>query len=703
MRLRLTGSLHRGTDRLWVWLDVPATRGPLRPILEAIIRDLRGSDYLRENTLSSVYTYGPPIPEEDQLVPLAPEKPRELDLDAQDLIEQGVMEGDTLLFICPPRRPVSAALLHGEALISSRFASEPTAVRATCPLEQDARVDSILKQKELRIFMARAQGNGHQGCSLQLMKGLRRLGFRGTFDVVYDQEEIAEDKGNRIGKKLAELLPGYVFNAGDNDVQEVDAFGLKVRVTSLKHFQSVGTPLKYGFTGALDNVREHADILDKLKVAFFTQLQPLNWTPDSGVRKITYRHEEQVQVHDLSKLYPLGYIYEDAVLSDAEATIERLVTAAGQAKKVAPLRMFHRICTAKDPKHTLMGYGFGTSMNPGDVPCSLFNLALGVLHLQDEDPKPRPVLMGIAGWSDATELARLNKALACELEGGLEPLFSRHSESLLGDLSTLQAHLKTRLLLKGERPRVQVVDVEAEGTAARMEELNPGEVMILALGRVAEPVYNHLVRLTSLPNCFESVNGMDRERQNKPYLHVAKEVSNQFPGSDLLDGAPNKETDALAEHCMTLGRLFQGAGSLALWARNYGPPVPGLVFRVISEMPFKEQAALGFKMKDGTPLTRFQVTSVSPPQVTCFAGKVKSTLTGVKPVTQLLDANKDAFQVLMTRLRSEDPGVLIGRFMLDALDAGSAVSSYFAKLKKYSTTRDQVRLALEELTKLPGA
>lgn len=701
MRLRLMGSLCRGTDRLWVWLDVPAARR-LRPVLEELLLGLRGNDYLRENTLSSVYIFERPIPEEDQLVPIPRQGPRQLDL-GQDLIEQGVMEGDTLLLICIPRQPVSAALWHGEALISSRFASEPTAVRATCPLAQDARVDSILKQKELRIFMARAQGNGHQGCSLQLMKSLRRLGFRGTFDVVYDQEEIEEDKGNRIGKKLAELLPGYVFNPLDNDIQEVDAFGLKVRVTSLKHFQAVGAPAMYGFTGALDNVREHADILDKLKVTFFTQLQPLNWTPDSGVRKITYWHEDRVKLHDLSKLYPLGYIYEDPVLSDAEATFAKLLAAARQEKKIAPLRVFHQACARKDLIHTLMGYGFGTSMNAGDVPCSLFNLALGVLFLQDQDPKHRPVLIGIAGWSDATEVARLNKALACELEGGLEPLFARHSDTLMGDLSTLQAHFKTRLLMKGERPRVQVIDIEAEGAEARMGTLQPGEVLIVALGRVVEPVYNHLVRLTSLPNCFESVNGMDRERQNKPYLHVAKEVSNQFPGSDLLDGAPNKETDQLAEHCMTLGRLFQGAGSLALWARNYCPPLPGLVFRFISELPPKEQAGLGFKTKDGKPLTRFQVTSVSPPQLTCYAGKVKSTVTGAKPVSQLLDANKDAFLALMTRLRQEDPGFLIGQFMLDTLEAGSAVSRYFAKLKTYSTTRDQVRLALEELAKLPGA
>lgn len=703
MRLRIWGSPFLNTEALWHWEQISALL-PIGAVLEEVITRERGADYLMQRRISRITASSRPIPPQDQSADMVPTR-RHHDLDPSlPLVAQNIFDGDSLAVLCIERKEASAAVWRAESLISNRFPASPPPTRASCSLAQSRslhapapQLPNVLTQAQLRIFVARAQGSGHQGCSVQLMKSLRRLGFRGLFDVVYDDGIIAEDGERLIGQKLVELLPGYRYNPGNDDVQTFNAFGLNVQVTSLTHFQRTGAPLKHAMTGAFDRDREYADILDKLKVEFFTQLQPMNWTADSGIRKITYRVENEVKVRNLTELFPLGYIYDDPVLSDAAETIRRLLVDGGQLEKVEAVIAFDQLCSQHANYHTQIGYGFSTSMGAGDVLCSLFNLVLGVLRLQDTDH--RGVVIGISGWDSAVEIALLNLVFENAPEGGLEVLFKHNRE----DLAPLQAHLCTRLYTPDNRRRVRVIDIKAASAAHLIASVAPSTVLLVAFGRIPEPVFNHLIKRTSLPNCFESVNGMDRERQNKPYIHVAKEISNKFPASDFVDGVPNPETDEIAQRCMTIGRLFQGFASLDLWVRNYCVRSPEDIFRDIYDMDRAKQKGLKL-VCNKVAVLYVKSVDTNPTTVTLqLPDNVSKRLSGQETLKTLLRRNDVALQKFNAPLRQADPDLLIGRFLADALDADTAVRTYFAKLKTISATRDQVRLALDELAKLPGA
>src|SRR5215213_10290657 len=59
---------------------------------------------------------------------------------------------------------------------------------------------SISSQSDLRVFIAYAQGFGHQASSVNIIQRMIQLGYTGTVEVVYD---------SRIADKLTVLLPGY--------------------------------------------------------------------------------------------------------------------------------------------------------------------------------------------------------------------------------------------------------------------------------------------------------------------------------------------------------------------------------------------------------------------------------------------------------------------------------------------------------------
>ncbi len=77
---------------------------------------------------------------------------------------------------------------------------------------------------------------------------------------------------------------------------------------------------------------------------------------------------------------------------------------------------------------------------------------------------------------------------------------------------------------------------------------------------------------------------MDKERQNKPYFHVGKELSNKFPGEELLPDTP--KATAMANRAKLIGRQLQGRDGLANWALNYNDSrLPAIFTEIASRRP----------------------------------------------------------------------------------------------------------------------
>ncbi|WP_434043066.1 MULTISPECIES: hypothetical protein [Sorangium] len=587
---------------------------------------------------------------------------------------------------------------------------------STTDLEAEA-MEVLKEQDTLRIFIPRAPGNGHQGASVQLMKRLVHLGFSGEFDVVYDdsnesdgdptQEKVGKD-GKKFGlnrPKLESLLPG--FKANGDPIQRLETGGLKVNVMGLKTFQAQSDPkpAKYGLTGAMDNHEKPDGILTKLGVSSFVQLQPMGWNRESGRRGVTYRdNEDKEQFHEVEALAGLGYIYDTTEPDDPKAMIVNELEKSGAAAKTPGVLAFlDETPKNKDESprtHTMVVYGLGTGMEPEAAIFELFNLITGVLYAQDDesagtDLKDKGAIIGAAGWTDKDEIATLDKMLSGAWEGGLRLIVDKDDSVGKSDWEALVDRLNQRLLKDG-KPRATVINIEDEDAPDRMANVGPHEVLVVEFSpsRLPMPVFEYLRSKTSLPNGFESVNGMDKERQNKPYFHVGKDISNKFPGADELDGMAG--ADQAAEQAKLVGQQLQGRAGLGNWKLSYNHDDRLAIFQAISELesgrtlesPRKDGRKVALKVGSGI------VTGEGEP-------KLKDTRRD-KPYTRtelnrLYEKNKEH---ISNKLQERDPDRLIGQYLNDTQKPDSNLSKYFDSLKARSATRDQVKIAFTELLRV---
>ena len=123
------------------------------------------------------------------------------------------------------------------------------------------RVRNSLKSLSIvRVYIAEAPGLGHQGATLKMMKRLRELGFRGAFEVIYEDSAV---------KKLATLLPE--FDAGGPPLQKVSSLKMTFRAQSDFAKDSEAPKVFFGISGADDAGRTAGYI----RVEYFLKLQPL--------------------------------------------------------------------------------------------------------------------------------------------------------------------------------------------------------------------------------------------------------------------------------------------------------------------------------------------------------------------------------------------------------------------------------------------
>ncbi|WP_437895102.1 hypothetical protein [Sorangium sp. So ce124] len=597
---------------------------------------------------------------------------------------------------------------------------------STADLEAEA-MEVLKAQETLRIFIPRAPGNGHQGASVQFMKRLAQLGFKGEFDVVYDDSNEDDDPTQeKVGKddkkyglnrpKLESLLPG--FKANGAPIQRLETSGLKVNVMGLKTFQAQSDPrpARYGLTGAVDNHEKPKEILDDLKVSSFVQLQPMDWNRESGKRGITYRDSEgKEQFHEVESLAGLGYIYDTTPPDDPRAMIEdELEKTGAQAKAPGVLAFLEQ--TKNDPNddpttHTMVVYGLGTgeAQNSKAPVFELFNLITGILYAQAPDPgddsagtdlQNKGVILGAAGWVneqgelDQDELDTLNKMLNAEWEGGLQLVVDNEGNARKEDWEALADHLKQRLF-NGDKPRAAVINIEDAETPERIADVKPGEVLVVEFSpkRLPMPVFELLRSRTSLPNGFESVNGMDKERQNKPYFHVGKDMSNNWPGSDVLPDVPR--ANALADRAKLVGQQLQGHPGLKNWGLNYNDVKYVDIFTEIAD----RKPAVKLK----SPRTGREVKlKVRGQDVTGEGDSPAKGMTRNGPYgrTELAKLYKDNRELIDTTLRKKDPDRVIGRFLNDTQKPDSGLRKYFDALKERSATSDQVKIAFTELIRV---
>ncbi|WP_437764412.1 hypothetical protein WMF27_35515 [Sorangium sp. So ce281] len=582
---------------------------------------------------------------------------------------------------------------------------------STADLEAEA-MEALKAQETLRIFIPRAPGNGHQAASVQLMKRLVHLGFEGEFDVVYDDSSENNEKVRINGQpyganrpKLESLLPG--FKANGDPIQSFTTGDLRVNVMGLKTFQAQSNPkpAKYGLTGAMDNHEKPDGILSELGVDSFVQLQPMGWDPGDGKRGVTYKDSDgKEQFHEVEALSGLGYIYETKEPDDPKAMfVEELEKSGAAAKTPGMLALLEQTPKnkAESPDtHTMVVYGLQTGMEPKAPIFTLFNLITGVLYAQDEasaetDLKDKGVIIGVAGWSDKGEIATLEKMLTGEWEGGLRLIVDPGDSIGETDWEPLVDRLRQRLLSDGE-PRATVINIEAPEARDRITSVGPRKVLVVEFSpdRLPMPVFEHLSSKTSLPNGFESVNGMDKERQNKPYFHVANANSNKFPGSDELDGVAG--ADEMAEQAKLVGRQLQGRAGLENWTLSYNHNDRLAIFEAISrlesgrtlESPRKDDRKVALKIGSGL------VTGEGEPKLKS-SGKNKP-YTPVE-LSRLYDKNQD---YISSKLQERDPDRLIGQYINDTQQPDSKLNQYFNALKERSGTKDQVKIAFTELIRV---
>lgn len=278
------------------------------------------------------------------------------------------------------------------------------------------RISNYLNQQEaIRVWVSRAPGNGHQAATVNGMRRLRELGFRGIFEVVYS-DGIGQDT---TGIKLGYLIPG--FNPNIKGLQNLNTTSLgQLKIVSEKEaLELIGVRrVLLGFTGALEFIdaksREEASgrrLLDLLNVDVVLSLQPRNWSKYS-TRGIHFRHGRDI---DLSDTVNLGIKTAAPTNFDLIHSIETELKSSDLEYKEQGLKVLVENLRQVD---LMPIYGLGKSNSPDDF---LGRAALALKYAQEDAPElfRRPILIPV--FSEFDEVSRHNIEYTLKEEvGGIE-------------------------------------------------------------------------------------------------------------------------------------------------------------------------------------------------------------------------------------------------------------------------------------------
>jgi hypothetical protein len=446
-----------------------------------------------------------------------------------------------------PGHAILAALLMLQPLVSA--AQEVSA-------EDLARVKRFLGSRDnetIRAFVTWGPGNGHESATVTMVNEIRQLGFRGRFEVVYDDAS----KG-----KLGFLIPG--FDPKGPAAQRLDGQGMTL--VSQSHFAaSRPRRVALGITGGYNTAppeagmstlhnwqgsRPSPDCMKVNAIDLLLKLQPKNWT--QGSHEI---RRPDGDVCHLGELVRLGYSHPLPRVDGLKRFLESQLGHVPSLRSKIPGVRSVLEAAASGQQELLPVYGVGTNHRPeaaADVARVIkIARALGTAHEK---------------YGKRGERLRRSSVVPLFVPFDAEHLAQIRSAFPAGS-------------------RVQLLDVNDARTPARIGRARAGQVTLVYVGPVSKGVFEHtFARAATLPGMVAGANATDlMQAWGRPYLNMKRAI--ELPGLSsrrgirLLQRAMHELNDPTSEGHDALARvlvLTRKPGSVYrrhFAARRHGDPL----------------------------------------------------------------------------------------------------------------------------------
>jgi hypothetical protein len=379
---------------------------------------------------------------------------------------------------------------------------------------QEASADDLARVKRflatrnnetIRAFVSWGPGNGHESATVTMMNELRQLGFRGAFEVVYD--DASKDK-------LGFLIPG--FKPQGPSTQRLESQGMAL-VSQSQFASNRPRRVSLGITGGYNTAapekgmttlhnwqgsRPSPDCMKVNGIDLLLKLQPKNW--NRGTHEIRRPGSDVCPLNDL---LGLGYSHPLPRVENLKSFLQaQLGHVPSLRSKIPGMRAVLEAATSGD-QELLPVYGVGTNHRPeaaSDVARVIkIAKALGTAH---------------------EKYGKQGKRLRTST---VVPLFLPFDAEHLAQIqSAFPAGSKVRLL-----------DVNDAKTPARIQRARAGQVTLVYVGPVSKGVFEHtFARAATLPGMVAGANATDlMQAWGRPYLNMKRAV--ELPGLSTQRGA----------------------------------------------------------------------------------------------------------------------------------------------------------------------
>ncbi len=355
---------------------------------------------------------------------------------------------------------------------------------------------NLSQVQEMRVYMADASGTGHQQATQTVMRYLRKLGFKGSYDLIIADTVKAT--------KTTVLKQGLPFYDPTKAGQQCDS-QKTICVRTLSEFQADtgAKPLKYGISGADDGYEVPGTYEMKfigaaeLKVEKYIALQPIGWSSHEGIDEVG---KEFVQ----KKLQGLGLAYHDTVEANALAVagFQQFKASTDPSENIRGENLSY-LLTNEHKFDIQTIYGMGLIPNVHNVFGTVAKLASGVrAHAEKE---------GFALFNRPKLL--LTFSTLSEDEWYL-------SEYQFGSMDSNIQPVPTS--------NIQLYDIRDADLVAKLSKkmTSPDQVAVIAVGRVPQGIYLKFVEAADLPILVGGKNTIDEAMSmGIPYFNTVQDTS----------------------------------------------------------------------------------------------------------------------------------------------------------------------------------
>jgi LysM repeat protein len=337
---------------------------------------------------------------------------------------------------------------------------------------------------EIRVLICDSQNFGHQTSSVNILRNLIRLEIRCPFTILLYCETSDEERYEALVGKIKLLIPqfkelGVQFTLEDAKVtvSRLDKVELKRR--------------SFGITGGWDSDKYLP--LNLLQVANFVQLQPYAWHKGKNLI-IQDNNVTDLDLIESLKLNRRAFYLVDPETSQSDwVAIDNSIffEKADIVKKI--------ICKVENEKCDLCPV-YGISTDNEDPQFPLYNIVAGILEAQTTLQLERGAVVLV--------MAKVEVA-----SWELFESFVRNPEDFASatvDKSRPSADLKEWHKQAQVNDRVTTIWKKKEVTKEKVEEainaLTKKQVLVVNLGDIPAPLFQHLYRIATLPPVMEGQN-----------------------------------------------------------------------------------------------------------------------------------------------------------------------------------------------------